>query len=89
VGRRWRQECFCADTLRESTDCASGHRNGATEGGIIAPLSLNLRNNLTLLFNSEVDILKDTVGGGYHTGFINLVNLSGTIAKDVTLYGEL
>jgi hypothetical protein len=49
----------------------------------------SLPNNLTLLFNSEVDILKDTADSGYHTGFINLVNLSGTIAKDVTLYGEL
>jgi hypothetical protein len=66
-----------------------GIGNGATEGGIIAPLSFSLSKDLTLLFNSEVDILKDTTGDGYHTGFINLVNLSGTIAKDVTLYGEL
>jgi hypothetical protein len=48
-----------------------------------------LPNNLTLLFNSEVDVLIDGVGGAYHTGFINLVNLSGSIVKDVTLYGEL
>jgi Putative MetA-pathway of phenol degradation len=66
-----------------------GIGNGATEGGIIAPLSFSLGNNLTLLVNSEVDILKDSVGGGYHTGFINLVNLSGPIVRDVTLYAEL
>src|SRR5262249_18218349 len=57
-----------------------GIGNGATEGGIIAPLSFSLQNNLTLLFNSELDVLKDTAGGGYHTGFINLVTLSGPIA---------
>src|SRR5262249_42116374 len=66
-----------------------GIGNGATEGGIIAPLSFSLPNNLTLLFNSQVAILKDTVGGGYHPGLANLVNLSAPIAKNVTLYGEL
>jgi hypothetical protein len=59
-----------------------GIGNGATEGGIIAPCSFSLPNNLTLLFNSQVDILKDTSKGGYHTA--NLVNLRGQIVKDVT-----
>jgi len=66
-----------------------GIGNGATEGGVIAPLSFSLPNDFTLLFNSEVDALKDSTGSGYHANFINLVNLSRPIVKDVTLYVEL
>ena len=63
--------------------------NGAAEGGIIAPLSFSLPNDFTLLFNSEIDILKNSLDNDYHAGFINLVNLSKPIIKDVTLYVEL
>ncbi|HLX14040.1 MAG TPA: transporter [Bradyrhizobium sp.] len=66
-----------------------GIGNGATEGGVIAPLSLSLPKDFTLLINSEVDALKDNTGSGYHTNFLNLVNLSRPIVKDVTLYVEL
>jgi len=66
-----------------------GIGNGATEGGVIAPLSFSLPNDFTLLFNSEVDALKDKTGSGHHANFINLVNLSRPIVKDVTLYVEL
>ena len=58
-----------------------GIGNGATEGGVIAPLSFSLPNDFTLLFNSEVDALKDSTGSGYHANFINLVNLSRPIVK--------
>jgi hypothetical protein len=67
----------------------AGIGNGATEGGVIAPLSFSLPNDFTLLFNTEVDSLKDGTGPGYHANFINLVNLSRPIFKDVTLYVEL
>jgi len=66
-----------------------GIGNGATEGGVIAPLSFSLPNDFTLLFNSEVDALKDNTGSGYHTNLLNLVNLSRPIVKDLTLYVEL
>ena len=66
-----------------------GIGNGATEGGLIAPLSFSLPNDFTLLFNSEIDTLKDSSGSGYHPNFINLVNLSRPVVKDVTLYVEL
>ncbi|MBV8835328.1 MAG: transporter [Alphaproteobacteria bacterium] len=66
-----------------------GIGNGAVEGGVIAPLSISLPNDFTLLFNSEVDALKNNVSTGYHPNFTNLVNLSRPIVKDVTLYVEL
>ena len=66
----------------------TGIGNGAVEGGVIAPLAFNLPNGITLLFNSEVDALKDSVNDGRHANYINLVNLSRQIVKDVTLYVE-
>ena len=68
---------------------AEGLGNGAVEGGLIAPLSLSLPHDVTLLVMSEVDRLKNLNGGGFHTNTINLINISRPIATDVTLYGEL
>jgi Putative MetA-pathway of phenol degradation len=66
-----------------------GIGNGAVESGIIAPLSISLPNDFTLLFNSEVDLLRNSDDDGRHVNFNNLVNLSRPIVKNVTLYGEL
>lgn len=65
-----------------------GIGNGAVEGGVIAPLSFSLPQGFTLLFNSEIDALKNAADGGRHTNFINLVNLSKQPVKDVTVYVE-
>jgi hypothetical protein len=65
-----------------------GIGNGATEGGVIAPLSFTLPAGFTLMFNSEVDDLKDNGDGGRHANFMNLVNVSHEVVKDVTLYVE-
>ena len=65
-----------------------GIGNGAVEGSVIAPLAFTLPNGTTLLFNSEVDALKDSVDDRRHANYINLVNLSRQIVKDVTLYVE-
>jgi len=62
--------------------------NGAAEEGVIAPLSFGLPNGFTLLFNSELDALKDSGDDGRHANYINLVNLSRQMVKDVTLYAE-
>ena len=67
----------------------SGIGNGATEGGLIAPLSISLPDDFTLVFNSEIDALKDSADNGRHANFINLVNISRPVVKDVTLYLEL
>jgi len=65
-----------------------GIGNGAVEEGVIAPLSISLPKGFTLVFNSEVDALKDSVGDDRHANYINLVNLSHEVAKGVTLYVE-
>ena len=75
-------------TLKVPT-AARGLGNGAVEGGVLSLLSFSLPGNTTLLFNNEVDHLKDLAGNGYHTNVAGLVNLSRPIFKDVTLYGEL
>jgi hypothetical protein len=67
----------------------AGIGNGAVEDGVIAPLSFSLPNGFTLLFNSELDALKDSADDGRHANYVDLVNLSHQIVKDVTLYVEL
>ena len=66
----------------------SGIGNGAVEEGVIAPLSISLPQGFTLLFNSEIDLLKNSPDNGRHTNFINLVTVSHELVKDVTLYVE-
>jgi hypothetical protein len=66
----------------------AGIGNGATEGGVIAPLSFSLPDGFTLLFNSEIDDLKNNADNGRHANFMNLVNLSHEAAKGVTVYME-
>jgi len=66
----------------------AGIGNGATEGGMIAPLSFALPDGFTLLFNSEIDGLKNNADNGRHANFMNLVNLSHEVVKGVTLYIE-
>ena len=65
-----------------------GIGNGAVEAGIIAPLSFSLPNNFTLLFNSEIDALKDSTSDGRHANYVDLVTLGRPLFKDVTLYVE-
>ena len=66
-----------------------GIGNGAVEFGLIAPFAFSLPNNFTLLFNSEIDGLKDSVGDSQHANYVNLVTLGHPLVKDVTLYVEL
>jgi hypothetical protein len=65
-----------------------GIGNGAIEEGVIAPLQISLPRGFTLLFNSEVDLLKNSTDNARHTNFINLVTVSHELVKDVTLYVE-
>jgi len=65
-----------------------GIGNGAVEGGLIAPLAIELPYEFTLLINTEFDAFKDSVGDGRHANYANLVNLNHEVIKDVTLYVE-
>src|SRR5207237_1312822 len=88
-GNNGGQTAFALIPFVKAPTAPTGIGNGAVEGGVIAPLSISLPNDFTLLFNSEIDALKNSVGDGYHPNFVNLVNLSRPIVKDVTLYVEL
>lgn len=68
---------------------ASGLGNGAVEGGMIAPLAFSLPAGVTLLFDPEVDVLKDSSVSGYHANYVNLVNASRMFAGNLTVYAEL
>ncbi len=68
---------------------ASNIGNGAYEGGVIAPFSYPLPLGLTLLVESEVDVLKNMLDFGHHFSFTQLANLSHPVGKEVTVYAEL
>ena len=67
----------------------TGVGNRATEGGLIAPLSVNLPMNWSVVIDPEVDSLKNAAGGGHHTNVSALVSLSKPASKTVTLSAEL
>jgi hypothetical protein len=66
-----------------------GIGNGATEGGLIGPLAVNLPNSFVLLLVPEVDVLKDSADDGRHGSYVLDVNLSRELVKNVTAYVEL
>ena len=67
---------------------ADGVGNGATEGGVIAALSISLPNDASLTLNSEVDSLQNGSGSGYHANYVNVAGISMPLIKDVTVTGE-
>jgi hypothetical protein len=50
--------------------------NGVVEGGLIAPLQLQLPQDFGLTLMTEIDALKNTDDAGRHANFVNLVNLN-------------
>jgi hypothetical protein len=66
-----------------------GIGNGAVEGGLIGPIGFSLANSFTLLLVPEIDVLKDSLTGGYHGNYVFDVNLSREVIKSVTAYVEL
>jgi hypothetical protein len=66
-----------------------GIGNRAVEGGLIAPVALNLPNNFLLLQVPEIDALKDRADNGRHANYILDVCLTREIIKNVSGYLEL
>jgi Putative MetA-pathway of phenol degradation len=66
-----------------------GIGNKAVEGGMIVPVSFALPNDFTLLFDPEIDFLRNAVNRGRHANFQMLANLSRTIVENVTGYAEV
>jgi hypothetical protein len=63
--------------------------NKAVQGGVIAPISFALPQDFTLLFDPEVDVLRNAENTGRHANFHNLANLSHALPGNVTGYIEL
>jgi len=68
---------------------APGVGNGAVEGGVIAPVSFALPKDFTLLFDPEVDLLRNAANDGRHANVQFLANLSHALTSEITGYIEL
>ncbi|MFY9656103.1 MAG: transporter [Methylocystis sp.] len=66
-----------------------GVGNRAAEGGLIAPVSFALPQGFTLLFDPEIDMLRNANDFGHHANIQFLGNLSHTVVESVTGYVEL
>ncbi len=69
----------------------AGHTlsDGAVEGGVIVPVQFNLAGDWQLLFDPELDVLKNQVDDGRHLNAAGLISLSRPVSKTVTLSAEL
>jgi hypothetical protein len=70
----------------------SGIGDGATEGGAIAPVCFALSSEWTLLFDPEIDILRNANDYGRHANYQLLANLtrtfSDTVSGEVEIWGQ-
>ena len=62
--------------------------NGYVEGGVILPLSISLGDRFGLGLMTEVDFLRDDVGGGHHTDYVNSITLSCDVTERLGAYVE-
>ena len=67
----------------------NGVGNGAVEYGVIAPISLNLPANWSLVIDPEVDDLKNALGEGRHANYSGLLSFSYPATKTVTVSAEV
>jgi len=67
---------------------ANGVGNGAVEGGVLAPIAINLPLNWQLSLDPELDVLADAQGPGHHLNAISLVSFGYPVTKEVTVFVE-
>jgi hypothetical protein len=67
----------------------TGLGDGRVEAGLILPISVSAPFGFMITVMPEVDILKDTIGGGDHATLDFLINVSHPLTKAWTLYSEL
>lgn len=63
--------------------------NRTVEAGLVAPVSLNLPMNFSLVIDPEVDALKNSDNGSHHLEASGLLSLSRPVSKTVTLSAEV
>ncbi|MCF7763527.1 MAG: transporter [Verrucomicrobia bacterium] len=62
--------------------------NGSVEGGLIVPMAVALPGNWGMGLMTEVDIVRDEVGGSYHPEFINTITFGHSIVGNLGGYLE-
>lgn len=67
----------------------AGIGNGAVEGGVILPVSINLPAGWSLVVDPEADVLENADGRGQHPNASLLFSFSRNVTDAVTLSGEL
>ena len=75
----------------KAPSAAPGLGNGVVEGGVVAPLQINLPQDYTLILQTEIDALKNANDDKRHASFANLAELSHAlpfISKDLSLSVE-
>jgi hypothetical protein len=66
-----------------------GIGNKAVEGGLIVPVLFALPHDITLVFDPEVDVLRNAQNTGRHVNFQTLANFSRPLSETVFVYAEL
>ena len=75
----------------KAPSAAPGLGNGSVEGGVIAPLQINLPQDYALILQTEIDALKNAGNDRRHANFVNLASLSHAlsfISKDLSASAE-
>ncbi|MDR3508329.1 MAG: transporter [Caulobacteraceae bacterium] len=67
----------------------TGIGDGAWEGGVVVPVSVNLPDQFSLGFDPEIDWLKNAQNNGRHVNVANLVTLSRPVGAGITASAEL
>ena len=63
--------------------------NGAVEGGLIAPININLPAGWSLVIDPEVDVLRNAADDGRHLNIAGLLSFSRGLSKTLTASAEL
>lgn len=63
--------------------------NGDWEGGVILPYARELSGRFSLGAMTQVDLVRNSEGGGYHTEFVNTVTLGTGLTERLSNYVEL
>ncbi len=66
-----------------------GIGDGAVEGGLVVPMSLNLGDGWSLGSTPEVDILKNAIGNGRHLTLTDVVGIGRGVGLGITVGAEI
>ncbi len=67
----------------------AGIGDGAWEGGVVLPVAAALGKSIILNLSPEIDISKDMFGGGVHLAPVEIINVTWSLPKNLTLSTEL